>query len=246
MYFDYLSTGSQHWEGGHCVMGATQLSTEFYFAEGTTLPGFESWITLQNPHGYDISVDAVYQLGQGQGVPVERSYEVPAGSRKTVFVRDAVGPDRDASVALTSDDGFLAERPMYFSYRYGELAAEGGHCVIGASATAQEWLLAEGCTGPGFQQWLCLQNPGDEKATVEVTYYTQEAGELPVKTVDVPASTRVTLMVNQHAGTGYQLSTRVLVASGPGIVVERPMYFLYGGAWDGGHDVVGYVPETGG
>jgi hypothetical protein len=26
------------------------------------------------------------------------------------------------------------------------------------------------------------------------------------------------------------------------IVVERPMYFNYGGAWTGGHDVVGYTP----
>jgi hypothetical protein len=48
-------------------------------------------------------------------------------------------------------------------------------------------------------------------------------------------------MVNEHAGPDYQLSTRVKVLSGPGIVVERPMYFIYSG-WDGGHDVVGYTP----
>ena len=58
----------------------------------------------------------------------------------------------------------------------------------------------------------------------------------------MPARTRVTLLVNQHAGPDYQLSTRVRVTSGPGIVVERPMYFIYGPGWDGGHDVVGYTP----
>ncbi len=242
MYFDYLSTTLQHWEGGHCVMGATQLSTQFYFAEGTTRSGFESWLTLQNPHDHDITVDAVYQLGQGQGVQRERSYGVKAGSRRTIFVADEAGKEKDVSVALNSDETFLAERPIYFAYAYAGLAAKGGHCVVGAFTPAQEWLLAEGYTGSGFQQWLCLQNPGEANASVEVTYYTQEAGTLPLRTVDVPAHTRVTLMVNDHAGPGYQLSTRVRVASGPDIVVERPMYFLYGGVWDGGHSVVGFVP----
>jgi IPT/TIG domain/Family of unknown function (DUF5719) len=242
MYFDYLSTTSQHWEGGHCVMGATQLSTQFFFAEGTTRSGFESWLTLQNPHDHDIVVNAVYQLGQGQGSQRERSYRVAAGSRRTVFVRDEAGADKDVSVALGSDETFLAERPIYFAYNYGGLAAEGGHCVVGASSPAPEWLLAEGYTGSGFHQWLCLQNPGETDAVVEVTYYTQEAGELPARSVNVPARTRVTLMVNENAGSGYQLSTRVRAISGPDIVVERPMYFVYGGVWDGGHDVVGFVP----
>ncbi len=181
MYFDYLSTTSQHWEGGHCVMGATQLSTQFYFAEGTTRSGFESWLTLQNPHDHDITVNAVYQLGQGQGVPRERSYGVKAGSRRTVFVADEVGKEKDVSVALNSDQTFLAERPIYFAYAYAGLAAKGGHCVVGAFTPAQEWLLAEGYTGSGFQQWLCLQNPGEASASVEVTYYTQEAGTLPAE-----------------------------------------------------------------
>ncbi len=241
MYFDYLGVGgARHWNGGHCVMGANALSKQYCFAEGTTRPGFEAWLTLQNPAGIAITVDAAYQLGSGQGDPVYRSYEVLAGSRRTVYIPDEVGNDKDVSVKLTSGSDFLAERPMYFSYSYEGLAANGGHCVIGASSPATQWLLAEGYTGNNFNQWLCLQNPGDGEAVVEVTYYTQEAGTLPVKTVTIPAKTRVTLMVNQHAGPNYQLSTRVRVTSGPQIVVERPMYFRYNGVWDGGHDVVGF------
>ena len=143
---------------------------------------------------------------------------------------------------LSSGQDFLAERPMYFDYRCGGLAARGGHCAIGASVPAREWLLAEGYTGGSFQEWLCLQNPGDGAAVAEVTYYTQEEGVLPGREVMVPPRTRVTILANQHAGPDYQLSSRVRVTSGPGIVVERPMYFAYGAGWDGGHDVVGYVP----
>ncbi|NPV60474.1 MAG: hypothetical protein HPY75_12560 [Actinobacteria bacterium] len=239
MYFDYLGRGAHHWEGGHCVMGTPALATSFYFAEGTTREGFEAWITLQNPHDHPITVEAAYQLGPGQGNPVERSYEVGAGSRLTVFAADEVGYGKDFSAALSSGEPFLAERPVYFAYEHAGLAARGGHCVIGAEAPAGEWLFAEGYTGSSFQQWMCLQNPSPEDAVVEVVYYTQEAGELPARTLSVPARARITLPVNEHAGPGYQLSTRVRVTSGPDIVAERPMYFSYGPGWDGGHDVVG-------
>jgi len=242
MYFEYQGMGAHAWRGGHCVMGATTLSSEYFFAEGTTRSGFEEWITLQNPGNQAITVQAAYQLGEGQGGPVNRAYTVPAKSRYTVFVQDEVGEEKDVSVRLTSDADFLAERPMYFSYRYLDMGAEGGHCVIGAPGTASEWLLAEGYTGSGFHQWLCLQNPTNADSDVEVEYYTQEAGPLASRKVNLPAGTRVTLMVNQHAGPDYQLSTRVEVTAGPDIVVERPMYFNYGGDRQGGHDVVGYAP----
>jgi hypothetical protein len=242
MYFDYMGRGAHGWRGGHCVMGTNTLSKEYNFAEGTTRSGFEEWVTLQNPNNQAITVQADYQLGQGQGDQVERTYTIPAESRYTVFVEDEVGRDKDVSVRLTSADDFLAERPMYFSYSYNGLGVQGGHCVIGASTAASEWLLAEGYTGGGFNQWLCLQNPDNNDSVVEVTYYTQEAGALPARTVNVPAGTRVTLMVNQHAGPDYQLSTRVRVTSGPDVVVERPMYFNYGSGWHGGHDVVGFTP----
>ena len=110
--------------------------------------------------------------------------------------------------------------------------------MIGGAGVSGEWLMAEGYTGGGFNQWLCLQNPGEDEAIVEIIYYTQEAGALPARSLVVPAKTRATVMVNNNAGADYQLSTVVRVISGPGIVVERPMYFNYGSGWDGGHDIV--------
>ncbi len=241
MYFDYAGTGNWHWTGGHCVMGVPALSKQYYFAEGTTRSGFEEWLTLQNPGILPITIHAVYQKGPGQGDPVEKDYPVEAGKRSTILVNGEVGTDKDVSIYLSSDTDFLAERPIYFRYSYTNLTATGGHCVIGAPSTASEWFLAEGFTGSGFNEWLCLQNPGDSDATCEITYYTQESGALPAKTVTVSAKTRKTIMVNEDAGAGYQLSTRVRVIAGSNIVIERPIYFIYNG-WDGGHDVVGYMP----
>lgn len=239
MYFDYTGTNDWHWKGGHCVMGTPSLSQQYYFAEGTTRGGFEEWLTLQNPNQEAITIEAIYQLGEGQGDPVPKSYDVPAGTRQTILVPVEVGDGKDVSVYLSSDSQFLAERPMYFDYSYVDLQAQGGHCVIGATAGASEWFLAEGYTGDGFNQWICLQNAGAEDATVLITYYTQEKGALDPKEVSVPAGTRRTVMVNDHAGAGYQLSCGL--SSDEPVVVERPMYFEFRG-WTGGHDVVGYAP----
>ena len=243
MYFDYMGRGTHHWQGGHCVMGSTSLAPGFFFAEGTTRTGFEEWLTLQNPHASAIDVRAVYDFGPGQGEPVEKTYRVQGKRRLTVFVPDEVGWEKDVSIKLSSTSDFLAERPMYFDYTgAGAGHWRGGHCVIGAVSASSDAFFAEGYTGDGFHEWLCLQNPGDGDAVVEVLYLTQERGALPPRTVTVPSRTRVTLFVNQHAGAGYQLSCRLRVVSGPPVVAERPMYFSQGGR-DGGHDVIGYDPR---
>jgi len=235
MYFDYGG-----WTGGSCVMGATILANQYYFAEGTTRNGFAEYLTLQNSGDTAITVDAEYQF-YGGWPPYLKSYTLPAASRQTYYVPFQTLPDQDVSVKLSSTSPFLAERPMYFDYTGYGANWTGGHCVIGAAVPASEWFFAEGCTLPGFHEYLCLQNPGDSDATVEIAYLTQEAGALPVQTTVVPAHSRVTSLVNVAAGDGYQLSCRVRVISGPAIVAERPMYFDYNG-WDGGHDAVGVVP----
>ncbi|MDY6793820.1 MAG: DUF5719 family protein [Actinomycetota bacterium] len=239
MYFDYGGTAARGWQGGHCVIGVHELSGQYYFAEGTTRDNFEEWLTLQNPGDEGINVDASYQLGVGQEDTVDKSYYLEPASRSTVFVPNEVGYENDVSVYLSSPSLFLAERPMYFDYGYLDLSAQGGHCVIGASEIGDRWFLAEGYTGDGFNQWLCLQNAGDQDAQVTITYYTQEEGALDPRETTVPAGTRGTVMVNVDAGPGYQLSCQV--ESTQPIMVERPMYFVFRG-WPGGHDVVGYMP----
>ncbi len=241
MYFDYLGCEGVHWEGGSCVMGARQLSTSAYFAEGTTRTGFDEYLTLQNPGSSAITITAAYQLGAGQGGTVYGYYRVEAGRRATVFLPDELEREKDVSVQLTSAALFLAERPMYFDYAGSGDSRQGGHCTVGATAASTEWFFAEGYTGSGFDEYLCLQNPGATDAWVEVDYYTQEQGPLAARMLMLPASTRVTILVNDHAGTGLQNSCRIRVANGPPVVVERPMYFNFGG-WDGGSDTLGFVP----
>jgi predicted lipoprotein with Yx(FWY)xxD motif len=238
MYFNYTGRGGWSWSGGHCVMGAPSLATEYFFAEGTTRGNFEEWLTMQNPGTSPISVDATYLLTSGD--PVPKSYTIDAGKRLTVFVPDQVGSGKDVSIHLSSGEPFLAERPMYFDYHgMGAWSWTGGHCVIGTSGSAQEWFFAEGYTGPGFEEWLCIQNPGTSEADVTITYYPSGGAPIEKGPFTVAAHSRHTVYVNDDAGTNLQISA--MVAADQPVICERPMYFDYHG-WTGGHDVVGYAP----
>ena len=182
-------------------------------------------------------MDATYLLGPGQGSPVARTYTVPPKQRLTLSVNSELGPDKDVSVKLTSSDDFIAERPMYFLYNG---AWDGGHDVLGAKSPSKNWFFAEGFTGANFAEWLCVQNPNDKDATLEVTYY-PSLGSPITKPWTVPANTRLTIDVNTDAGPNLEISAKV--SSSQPVIVERPMYFNYQGVWTGGHDVVGFVPE---
>jgi len=239
MYFSYSGTGGWGWMGGHCVMGASGLDMDYFFAEGTTRGGFEEWLTIQNPGLNDIDVQATYMLGTGE--TVEMTYPVPACKRSTVYVPGEVGMDQDVSVYLTCSSPFLAERPMYFDYQgMGAWGWQGGHCVIGATASSADWFLAEGYTGSGFEEWICIQNPGGTDAAVTVTYYPEGGADPMVRDHTVGANSRYTIPVNVDAGADLAISTGL--SSDQPIIVERPMYFNYNGTQAGGHDVVGYIP----
>jgi Tol biopolymer transport system component len=238
MYFSYSGTGDWGWTGGHCVMGASSLANDYYFAEGTTRAGFEEWLTIQNPGDEQINVHATYNLGTG--TPVETDTIIDPGRRTTIYVPDQIGTEQDASVHLSSESYFLAERPMYFDYQgLGSWGWTGGHCVIGANSPASDWFFAEGYTGAGFEEWLCIQNPNTADAQVSITYYL-EGGTLIVKPpIPVPGGTRFTVAVNMHAGTDLNISAKV--HSIEPIIVERPMYFNFRDIYPGGHDVLGFV-----
>jgi len=99
-------------------------------------------------------------FAEGHSGPGDLTYNLPANGRITLFLPDEVGRGVDVSVHLYSEASFLAERPVYFGYSYEGLSARGGHCVIGAHAPARQWFFAEGYTGQGFNEWLCIHNPG--------------------------------------------------------------------------------------
>ncbi len=251
MYFNY-KPGQLNWNGGSDVVGALAPAPEFYFAEGTCRPGFDPYITIQNPGATDAAVQITYMKGDGTTTP--QTLTVPANTRSTVVVKNALGEGNDAAhdisskVECTNGQSIIAERPMYFNYKPGQLNWNGGSDVVGALSPAAAFYFAEGTARPGFDPYLTIQNPGAAEAAVKITYMKGD-GSTVDQTLAVPAHSRSTVTVKQTLGEGsstaYDFSSRVLCTNGQQIIVERPMYFNYGPGvlnWNGGSDVVGYTP----
>ncbi|MGQ9758938.1 MAG: outer membrane protein assembly factor BamB family protein [Actinomycetota bacterium] len=216
---------------------------DWYFAEGYTGEEFDEFLCLANPgksEEDDATVDITYFFNGGRA-PEKRNLEVPNGTRRTIYVNEAVGKGEEVSIQVVSNKPLVAERPMYFDYRgTANRNWTGGHCVVGADAPSPTWYFAEGYTGDGFEEYLTLANPNDGPATVQVTFLYN--GERPVtKPYELGPNSRRTLNVNQEAGAGKELGLKV--ESDLPILAERPMYFDYRGTanrnWTGGHCVVG-------
>jgi hypothetical protein len=232
MYFNYHGA----WQGGHCTPGALEPARKWYFAEGCTRPGFEEWLTVQNPGGSDAHLTLTYML-EGEGTS-RQEVTAPAASRTTISVNGFLGVGHNVSTLVVSDQPVVVERPMYFLYRD---KWSGGHTVVGAREPSREWHFAEGTTRSNpfdgsYEEWICLQNPNDRPATAHVTYLLDSGAEVP-RDYRVEASSRLTVDVNMAVGPDRDVSAKI--DSDLPLVAERPLYFNYRNSLDGGHAVVG-------
>ena len=214
------------------------VPTTFYFAEGYTGAGFEEWLTIMNPYTEQANVHVTFMM-EG-GATQEADYLVLGNTRCTVSVNAWVGNDKNVSAKVTSDQPIVAERPMYFNYKW---VWTGGHDVMGADSPREEFYFAEGYTGAGFEEYLSLMNPNPSPTTVHITYIFP-GGTPQTQDVGIGPNTRATVNVNAAVGPDKEVSMKI--TSDDPIVAERPMYFNYGGMggwnWTGGHIVMGYAP----
>ncbi len=223
MYFDYGGSGD-----GHASMGCRTLSSDWYFAEGYTGPGFDEWILVLNPYYY-YTVSARFEFYFPDGTRTSRTYELPPVSRNTFKVNDIVG-SREVSVRLTTPADFpvLAERAMYFKYagRWG-----GGHGALGVPEAATTWGLPEGYKGPGFDTWVMVMNLGDAVSSTAF-YLLYPDGTHDYLAFNIAPHSRFTLLADEVARQD-EFSVVVSSANGQPLVVESSLYFGTG-SFDGG------------
>jgi outer membrane protein assembly factor BamB len=211
------------WHGSTDIVGANAPSTEWNFAEGSTLGYFNEYLTLQNPNATAVLATLQYMTDNGQ-TPVKK-VNLAANSRTTVAVFDGdltspstpcpvtngdasnCGVGRNfagVSVSVTTPVGqpIVAERPFYVNgFGFGFAPNFDGHVAFGANAPNTVWNFAEGTTltgpaGQGFAEYLTLQNPNPSPVTANIQYFTDAAGNpSPTKTLTLPATSRTTVEV---------------------------------------------------
>ncbi len=203
-------------------IGATapSPSPRWYFAEGATDGGFETWLLVENPYTSTVHVDISFQTG-GAGLLAPEGLQgmaIPSQSRRSFKVNDYV-TEYDVSTMVEATDGLVVcERAMYGND--GAWATDS----IGVIAPAEAWYLAEGATAGDFETFVLVQNPDDEAAHVSITFQTGTGPVVPIELqgVTIPAMSRRTFKVNDYVST-YDVSTLVACLDGE-VVCERAMY----------------------
>jgi len=202
--------------GSHCSAGATSPSGRWFFAEGTTRSLFESYLTVLNPCDYDTWLEVRMIISDGS-LRVE-TLDLAAGERQTIFLNSYLPPDVDYSLSISSLLPVVAERASYFQAHN----ISGGYCSPGVTQAQETWLFPEGCTSPGFSEWLAIYNPTSEEQVARVDYLCG-SGEVVSREYLLPPQGRVTVDVAAEAGQSEEVAMEV--SSPGGIVAERSIYF---------------------
>lgn len=230
----YASLARRVVSGCHDTQGAEAPSKEWYFAEGCTDFGFDTFLLLSNPGdgGFAARVD----FYRDDGITVTENRYLPPHSRLTVPVDQLPGLEAASFAIRVEATGLVvAERAMYFTMGN----RDDGTVTVGATAPFKEWYFAEGFTANSFDTFLLLSNPGSEPTTARVFFYLEGGGNARYDFL-LPPRSRHTVSVDSLPAVA-SASFCMRVESDLPIVAERAMYFNLGYI-GGGHASVG-APE---
>jgi hypothetical protein len=147
--------------------------------------------------------------------------EFPAGSAVTALSNTDV-----SAVIRATDDSLpvIVERAMYLDA--GGQMFGAGHDAAGVTAAATNWFLAEGATGPYFDLYMLVANPGDVPAQVRATYLLP-SGQTVTRDYAVAPQSRYTVFVDGEdaALADPAVSTTVASLNDVAVIVERAMWW---------------------
>jgi IPT/TIG domain-containing protein/uncharacterized protein DUF5719 len=263
-YVNNFSFGSGSIRDGHDAFGATAPSTQWYLAEGTTITGFNEYLTLLNSQPTATSATIKYFTD----IPsvITKTVTLPPTSRTTIEVFSGnrnditnctAGSGGDCGVGggiggvstqITANQAIVVERPIYMVHNFGSGAVAGAHDVGGASALNTVFGFSAASTTAGANDYLTIENPQTAAANITITYFTDNGTILRQLQV-APQSRHTVEVFNATDGAGpglYPLG--IVVQSTPNmgstyfINVEKPTYDSNSNTY-GATDTLGYSPS---
>jgi autotransporter-associated beta strand protein len=205
--------------GAHTEKANSGPALTWYFAEGAA-GHFHTYLLLSNPR--DAANEATVTYLREDQAAVTRVYQLLPHSRRTIDTsEDLELLNRSFGMSVSFQHPGMAERAMYF----GETPLfTGGHASAGVTAPATSWFLAEGATGPYFETFILLANPGAQPVDATVTFL-PNTGVPVVKSHTIGAGERLTLDIElEHESLANVAVATKVTATAP-LVVERSQYW---------------------
>lgn len=232
--------------GSHASTGTPAASATWYFAEGATIGGIQTFVLLQNPGSTDGTATLTFLLSDA--TQEVRTIVVPAQTRRTIWVNHEGGKLGAAEFATVVEASvpMVAERAIYRDAG-GQLFAAGTD-AIGATALADRWFFAEGTTTGDFDTFILVANPADSAVDVTATFAGISVDGMPVnetRTYGVAAKSRLTIWADETAPALAAADFTTTITSSAPVVAERAMWWRAGRSeWIEGHVEFG-AAETG-
>ncbi|NJO06167.1 MAG: N-acetylmuramoyl-L-alanine amidase [Chloroflexaceae bacterium] len=195
------------------VIGVSEPSRIWYFAEGSTAESFRTELVLFNPQATSTEAVLTYMLEDGSRA--EQRVLVPAQQQLVVAVADVL-PERRFGMAIVASQPIVAERTMRFGVQ-----GTGIHSGSGMSSLSRTWFFAEGSTQNPFQMDLLLLNPNAQATVALVTFMTPDGTSL-TRRYALPPTTRLRVDVNEIVP---ELGVAIIVQSDRPLAAERALYF---------------------
>ena len=225
--------------GAHGDKATSGPASTWYLAEGSQ-GFFLTYLLLANPTGA-ANTATISWLIEGQP-SLTRTVTLPPNSRTTIdAAADPLLVGRSFGIVVNFARPAVAERAMYFG-RPPDQLFKGGHDSAGVTTPSTRWILAEGATGPFFETFVLLANPGNLAVDVNLRFITQTGVEVS-RTVTVDGFARRTVNLEALSPAAPELAnaavSTIVTATGP-IVAERAQYWPGGGAdWYEAHNSCG-------
>jgi autotransporter-associated beta strand protein len=224
--------------GGHTDAAVAAPSKSWVFGEGAQ-GFFDTYLLIANPNDVESAITLTF-LREGEPAFVAPRTVGPR-SRLTIHAGEyAELHNRSFGISVSSTQPVNAERATYFGSTATRLWS-GGQESAGVAHPAQNWLLAEGATGPFFDTFILLGNAEQTPANVDVQFLLDTGETVTVKRT-VPALGRVTIPVDTEPDTRlHAAAVSTVVTSDVPIVAERSMYWPTAEAapWGEAHHAVG-------
>ena len=211
-------------KGLSLALAATSPGTTWYFPDGYVADGINESFHLYNPSNEEAQVSIELALETGAAEPFDLTV-APRG-RLTVVAGEEERVPRGVSHSVTvlSLNGVpvVAERSFVAAAPASRIGTSDS---LGARRTARRWVLAAGAATPTVDEFLFVQNPGPDDATV--TIKALAAGQFLVPDslvpIAVPAGRRVAVRASEHFS---REDLALLVESTSPVVVERGVYLV--------------------
>ncbi|WP_396624570.1 hypothetical protein [Luteitalea sp.] len=227
-------------KAGHESAGVTELSTEWFLAEGNAGAFFDEFVLIGNTTPNAALVQADFVVGN-TGTIYSKQYTVQPNSRFNIWVDEeelapGVFPFRtgntDVSVRIRSLNlvPLIVERAMWWpgsSSTWYE-----AHNSPGATRTANRWVVAEGENGGalGWNTYILVANTGTGAGSIRMRVLGTNGQTGVISGVALAAQSRTTFFLGDlltAAGLPANSQAGVLIESETGslpLVVERAMY----------------------